>query len=150
MTAPSPKRHGFAEQQEAELSRWPGVTWTRQHRGKHYALVLEYGGLSRFVIYPASPGDMLRGGLNHVRDIRAVLTAMGAERVAEARSSRPSRRRNRTEPRRLEVVTADTRLSRDPFAALVDFRPRQRGWARIRDYFVRPQGAAQHSGGGAE
>lgn len=135
MSAPSPKRHAFNDHQEAELARWPGVTWRREVRSKHYALVLTFGGVSRFVIYPTSPGDTMRGGMNHVRDIRAALTALGATRLEVIRSAAPQRRRNRTEARET-FEPAVTRLSHDPFAALANFKPRLRGWARIRAYFA--------------
>jgi hypothetical protein len=97
MSLASPKRHDYDDRQDAELSRWPGVTWSRQIRGKHYAIVLTYGGVSRFVTYPCTPGDTVRGALNHIHDLRLVLTALGAERSVEVKSLAPRRHRNRTE-----------------------------------------------------
>lgn len=149
MSAPSPKRHEFNAYQEAELARWPGVTWRREHRSKHYALVLTFAGVSRFVIYPTSPGDTVRGGLNHVRDIRAALTALGATRQADARSERPRDRAPLARPpetgKLVDFTPAETRLNRDPFAALASFQPRPRGWARVRAYFVRPPKSSSES-----
>lgn len=139
MSAPAPKRHAYNDCQEAELARWPGVTWTREHRGKHYALVLTFRGLSRFVIYPTSPGDSYRGSLNHVRDIRGTLSAMGATRLEVVSRNRPTGKRSAprpvVEPVRLAAQDG-TRLGRNPFEALSGFKTRPRGWARIRAYFA--------------
>src|SRR5690606_17680836 len=110
----------------AELANWPGVTWRREHRGKHLALVLAFDGVSRFVIYPTSPGDTYRGSLNHLRDVRAALSALGAKRVQPAKANRP-RRRPVTRPLHHEAplaggVQSSSRLGRDPFAALASLR----------------------------
>lgn len=132
--------HPFEAAQEAELSRWPGVSWVREDRSKHRALVLSFADRSRFVTYPTSPSDAYRGPLNHVRDIRHTLAAMGAQRSQEARSERERTHRPRrtvNEPVRLSAQTS-TRLGLDPFAALAGFKIKPRGWARIRAYFVRP------------
>jgi hypothetical protein len=119
MSAPSPKRHEYDDLQANELARWPGVSWSRQVRSKHYALVLTFDGVSRFVIYPSSPGDNQRGGLNHLRDIRQTLAAMGATRMAEPKSQQTRRTRNRTEPARVVIVERATGgPRRDPWAAL--------------------------------
>ena len=95
----APAHHAYHNDQDVELAQWPGVTWRREHRGKHLALVLEFDGVSRFVIYPTSPGDAYRGGLNHLRDIRAALTALGAKRARLQRAA--ERRRLSSRPRRL-------------------------------------------------
>jgi hypothetical protein len=63
---------------DAEISRWPGVTAHREHGGKHYRLVLNYGGKSRFVTYPCTPSDW-RGHYNRIGDIRKTLAELGAK-----------------------------------------------------------------------
>lgn len=98
MSAPSIRRTPQDEAADAELAMWPGVSWRREVRGKHRALVIGYRGREMFVAYPCSSSDSRRGGLNHVKDVRAVLRALGATRSAVARSEAPRRQRNRTEP----------------------------------------------------
>jgi len=123
MSQPRLKRSPYDDAAEAELSRWPGVSWRTEVRGKHYALVLTFNGVSRFVTYPTSPGDTTRGPLNHVSDIRKALTALGAMRLKSERSTAPKRWRNRTEASGLNLVSlADTRLAKDPFAALAQVK----------------------------
>lgn len=126
MSAIAVKRHAYDAAQEAELARWPGVEWSRQLRSKHYALVLTFGGVSRFVIYPSSPGDTNRGTLNHLTDVRAELRALGAIRTAEPRTAKPRRQRNRTEVIRFDRgETATGGPNRDPWEALrgLEFPP---------------------------
>lgn len=43
--------------------------------------MLHYGGKSRFVVIPSTPGDSRRGALNSLADVRKELAALGAERV---------------------------------------------------------------------
>lgn len=124
MSQAAVKRHEYDEHQEAELAKWPGVEWSRQVRGKHYALVLSFNGRSRFVIYPTSPGDSIRGMLNHLTDVRATLRFIGAERLEEQVSAKPRRQRNRTEP--IRVVIADRATGgpkRDPWTGLAGWTP---------------------------
>lgn len=143
MSQPAIRAHSFHDAQEAELARWPGVTWVRRFRSKHFALVLTFDGVSRYVTYPTSPGDNVRGAMNHVRDIRAVLKALGAERESEHRSQAPKRQRNRTdhnEPIRIGAQD-ETRLGRDPFAALASLKtdpPRMTFRRRMFRFYVRP------------
>lgn len=125
MSRPLPRRTDHDDAADAELARWPGVTWTRTLRGKHYALVLEYGGVSRFVIYPATGSDR-RGPLNCVRDIRAACRDLGAKRTERLKSSAPHRagaaRRKGQAPERFALPPRDpTRLDRDPWEALKGF-----------------------------
>lgn len=79
MTAARPKRTAYDNAVDVEISRWPGVRASRMCRGKHYAIVLGFNGVSRFVCYAATPSDR-RGVLNHIGDIRRTLRAMGARR----------------------------------------------------------------------
>lgn len=113
------RRTVYDEPTEAELRRWPGVTFTREVRGKHYALVLRFSGQQQRVVYPCTPGDSLRGPLNHLSDVRATLRKMGAERLPEPKSTAPVRRRN--PPSKTATITPpvlDRDPSRDPWQVL--------------------------------
>jgi len=127
MSAPAVKRTCYDDPVETELQRWPGVTWRREVRGKHYALVLTFGGVSRFVIYPTSPGDTVRGPLNHLSNVRQELRAMGATRVGETKAAQTERRR-RTRPavRPLNLSPTEPQAgaspNRDPWAALAEIK----------------------------
>lgn len=121
---PVSMRHPYDDAVTAELERWPGVTASRVCRSKHYALNLMYDGRTRFVIYPNSPGDTVRGVRNHLRDVRAALREIGARRDTEPKAARVVRRR-RAPPAapaakplvRTEVETGAS-PERDPFAVL--------------------------------
>lgn len=122
MTAPAAKRTSYDQAVDAELERWPGVSWHREVRSKHYALVLTVGNLSRFVIYPASPSDSIRGAKNHLANVRQTLREMGAVRTEEVKVANERRRRARpVERTALPAPTAPLAGSsptRDPWAAL--------------------------------
>ena len=75
-----PHRHDYHHFQDAELAKWPGVTFRREHKRKHYALVLTFKGRERFVVYPTSPGDR-KGHLAHITCVRAELAFLGAVRA---------------------------------------------------------------------
>lgn len=123
MSVAKPKRTVYDEPIEAELARWPGVRWRREVRSKHYALVLEHGGLTRIHIYPSTPGDTVRGPLNQIRDLRAQLKEMGAERIGRVKSTSPKRERNKTTPTAVDLgERAEVDPSRDPWAALTSVR----------------------------
>lgn len=120
------KRTSFDDPVEAELSRWPGVTYWREVRSKHYALYLSYRDATRFVIYAATPGDNRRGALNHIANVRAELRAMGATRLAPTRAEvRRKRQSSRTTATVYEFERAnpDEGPLRDPFAVLASFQP---------------------------
>jgi hypothetical protein len=122
MTKAVVKRTFYDDPADAELEQWPGVEAKRVVRGKHYALVLTFNGVSRFVIYPTSPGDT-RGALNHIQNIREVLREMGATRAVRRKSAAPKRKRNVVEiatVRPLEPLDAGP--SRDPWEALKGVR----------------------------
>lgn len=123
MSQPALKRHPYEDAQRAELARWPGVVASHEIRGKHFALVLRFGEVSRFVIYPSTPGDSGRGALNHVREIRHTLAGLGATRIETVKATAPRRRRQRMEipTPRLQSVS-DTRLCQDPFSQLAQLR----------------------------
>jgi hypothetical protein len=121
MTTP-PRNHPYDCAVEAELAMWPGVTAAREIRGKHYAIVLAFGPASRFVVYPATPGDGIRGARNHIADIRSVLHDLGAIRDSPKRCTvAKPRKTSRGGQRRFWTPDHDqtpTRLSRDPWAKL--------------------------------
>lgn len=145
MSAPKVKRTDYDDPVETEIERWPGVTFRREVRAKHFALVLTFNGASKFLIYPATGSDR-RGVLNHLTDLRAALRELGAVRIEPVKSTGPRRSRNRTEPRRVKTGEPATGgPKRDPWAALADFRPAepepvtqrrptfwQRLWRRLR------------------
>lgn len=109
----------YDEPTDAELARWPGVTSTRTVRSKHYALLLTFNGVTRQVFYPCSPSDAYRGALNHLADVRRVLTELGATRTAEVKTAGPRRVRNRTQPGRVVITDRATGgPKRDPWAGL--------------------------------
>jgi hypothetical protein len=145
MSAPQPKWTIYDDLVEAELKHWQGVTWTRQVRSKHYALVLTFEGVSRFVTYPCSPSDR-RGALNHITTVKAVLREMGARRQAPVKSSRPKAHRPRSQaspaPLRIAPEPGKSRLSSDPWAALAGLKleepaepPKPTFWARLKTMF---------------
>lgn len=118
------KRTPMDDAAEAELARWPDVTWSRSVRGKHYQLVLAFQGQTRFVIYSATPSDSFRGAENHLRDLRGQLRLLGAERVVVAKTAAGARRkRNVTQPARMVIQARDPgRVDQDPWAALRGFQ----------------------------
>lgn len=126
MSAPAVRRHCYDEAVEAELAHWPGVTVRREHRGKHLALILTFNGVSRFVTYPTSPGDVLRGPKNHVSNVRQALRGLGAKRDTEPKSVRPSRRRKVRVEARAKLVRTEPLTGRgperDPFAVLASLK----------------------------
>lgn len=121
MSAPAAKRTCYDPITDAELERWPGVTWRRELRGKHQALVLTFGNVSRFVIYPTSPGDSIRGPKNHLANVRQALREMGAARTAEPKGRVARRHRPRVvAPVNLapSAPQAGASPTRDPWAVL--------------------------------
>lgn len=152
------KRTTYDDPVEAELDRWPGVAWARETRSKHYALVLTYRGQSRFVIYPATPGDNRRGALNHLANVRAELRALGAQRSAPTKAEgRRKRQPSRTTATVYEFERAnpDEGPLRDPFAVLAALKianddapaaqpesaaPRQSLWSRTAAFVRRVVG----------
>lgn len=112
-------RHPYDSAQDRELARWLGVTWTREIGAKHFRIVLNFRGQSRFCTYPSSPSDGRRGALNHVQNIRQTLKELGAERSAPAPSSGVRRTRNTTLPKRFSLGERPVKSpSRDPWQAL--------------------------------
>lgn len=93
MSQPRPKRTIFDDAVDAELERWPGVTWTRICRGKHPAVVVTFGSVSRAVGYSGTPSDSRRGLDKHLTDLRRALRDLGAVREREAKATTPRRTR---------------------------------------------------------
>lgn len=126
MSAPAVKRTFYDQAVEAELAKWPGVSWRREVRSKHYALILTVGNVSRFVIYPASPSDSVRGAKNHLANVRQTLREMGAVREEEARASAERRRRARPAERPINLSPSEPQRgaspTRDPWAALAEIK----------------------------
>lgn len=119
------RRSDHDDYAEAELKNWPGVTWERHHRSKHMALVLTFRGVSRFVTYPLTTSDRIRGPLNHVSTIRRVLREMGATRLEVVKpQARPRRRPAKVQhdPPIQLGPREKTRLDRNPFEALAGFQ----------------------------
>ncbi|HRO04367.1 MAG TPA: hypothetical protein PLS69_12260 [Terricaulis sp.] len=82
-----------------ELERWPGVDVRFEKSRKHQKAFFAFAGAERFVVFPTSGSDSLRGTENFLRDVRAELRALGASRVAEERSTAEHRERRRAAPR---------------------------------------------------
>lgn len=116
------RRTIYDDHVDRELAMWPGVTASRETRGKHLSLVLTYRGQSRFVVYPSSPGDSMRGVQNHLADVRFELRQLGAQRMQPSKRQRAAKRRHRpaSELSRFswEVPDPDKGPLRDPFAVL--------------------------------
>lgn len=88
----------YLEAAEAEIAHWPGVAFRHEHpRGKgHPRIVVAFGSRERFVTFPGTPSDSLRGVRNHIADLRKALREMGAERrevETVAATVRPPKRR---------------------------------------------------------
>lgn len=115
MTAPVAKRTDQDEPMERELENWPGVSWKRSIRGKHYALVLTFNGATRFVTYSSTPGDRA-SRFNAVRDLRSTLRDLGAVRKAPAKSASPRRTRARAKRPTAQIIPMTVKA--DPWVKL--------------------------------
>lgn len=119
------RRTIYDDHVDRELAMWPGVTASRETRGKHLSLVLTYRGQSRFVVYPSSPGDSMRGVQNHLADVRFELRQLGAQRMQPSKRQRAAKRRHRpaSEFSRFswEVPDPDKGPLRDPWEVLRGF-----------------------------
>ena len=60
-----------------ETAKYPGLSVSFEHRGKHKAAVFAIEDKTRRVFYPASPSDSRTGTLNKLQDVRRVLREMG-------------------------------------------------------------------------
>jgi hypothetical protein len=69
----------YKEALERELrQKFPHIRPEFSKRKKHHELRLHYGDKSRFVVFPASPSDGVRGFKRTMNDIRKELRVMGA------------------------------------------------------------------------
>lgn len=66
---------------EKEVSRWPDAAVAFQNGSKHRRAVLTYAGKSRFVVYPSTSGDTIRGAKNCLNDVRRELASLGANKT---------------------------------------------------------------------
>ena len=123
MSQAQPKRTIYDDAMEAELARWPRVTWKRVVRGKHYAMNLTFGGVTRLHTYPSTPSDSRRGQQRQIRDLKESLRDLGATREVQRKATGPKRRQNRTTPSVIDLGERAVRdPSRDPFAGLAQLR----------------------------
>lgn len=123
MSQPVPKRTTYDDAMEAEISRWPGVTFKRVIRGKHYGMQLSFNGVTRLHIYPSTPSDNGRGALNQIRCLKASLQTIGAQRLPEPKAKHPKRARNKTVSTVIDLGERAVRdPSRDPFTDLTKLR----------------------------
>lgn len=67
----------YQQELERELSRYPDVRARFEHRRKHRQVTLEYAGRSRFVVFPASPSNSIRGLQKTIKDVRGELRNLG-------------------------------------------------------------------------
>lgn len=110
----------------AEVEAWPGAKIIGVEIGrKHHRLRLTYDGKERFMMLSGSPSDW-HAENNQVRDVRKVLTELGASRV-QRRKATVKRQRNKPDRSPLQNVSF-ARAGRDPWAALhaLTFEPAPR------------------------
>jgi hypothetical protein len=123
VSQPRARATSYDDKMEAELARWPGVTFQRVIRGKHYGLQLTFNGVTRLHVYPSTPSANGRGVLNQISDMRASLKLIGAQRLPEPKAKHPKRARNKTVATVIDLGERAVRdPSRDPFAELTKLR----------------------------
>lgn len=119
-------RGAYHDAAEREIACWPGVTFRFEHaRGKgHPRIVLGFNGRERFVTFPGTPSDSVRGPANFVTDLRKALRALGAVRSErEAARQVVRQRRGRPTPVCVAIPTITDPRS-GGFGVLRDWRPR--------------------------
>lgn len=120
-------RHPYILPARRELNQWPGVTAKHLPRAKHRALMITYNNRTRMIIYPTSPSDGVRGVKNHIGEIRAACVALGARKTARRKATRVRRAKVAAVAPEAVIVPTETRLSRDPWAALTGWASRMFG-----------------------
>lgn len=118
-------KHPYENTIRDEVEHWPGATVEFSLRAKHAQAVVAFGGKSRFVIIPATPGDGARGASKALPDIRRELRALGAVRAQPNRS--PSTRS--ASPRVDRPMLANIErapVKENPFAILAEMIGDQR------------------------
>jgi hypothetical protein len=99
----------------AEVAEWPGAKILGVEIGrKHHRLRLAYGGKERFLMMSGSPSDRCAEN-NQVRDVRKVLTELGAARNQRRKATL---RRQRNKPDRALPSTPIAPVKPDPWLAL--------------------------------
>ena len=121
-------RDAFTLATERELEHWPEVHHRFEFSKKHRRVVISWNGRERFVIFPTSASDNIRGPLSHVTNLRVELRALGARRV-ERTPLTERRKRNVAAPRPT------------PTPEITD--PRPDGWAQLRELHARISAAAE-------
>lgn len=121
-------RDAFTHATERELEHWPEVHHRFEFSKKHRRVIISLGGRERFVIFPTSASDNIRGPLGHVTNLRVELRALGARRV-ERPSPTERRTRNVAAPRPT------------PVPEITD--PRPDGWAPLRELHAQISAAAE-------
>jgi hypothetical protein len=109
----------------AEVAEWPGAKIVGVEIGrKHHRLRLTYGGKERFMMLSGSPSDRCAEN-NQIRDVRKVLTELGASR-SQRRKATMKRQRNK--PDRTMPSAAFAPVKADPWAVLhsLTFEPAPR------------------------
>lgn len=79
----TPRQRDLQRAQEAEIARWPGVTFHREMGGKHPRIVLAFKGRTRIHGHAGSSGDY-RGDRNSIAQLRAAIAFLGATRTVKA------------------------------------------------------------------
>ncbi len=121
-------RDAFTLATERELEHWPEVHHRFEFTRKHRRVIISLGGRERFVIFPTSASDNIRGPLGHVTNLRVELRALGARRV-ERTPSTERRTRNVAAPRPAQCPQISD--------------PRPDGWAPLRELHARLSAAAE-------
>lgn len=121
-------RDAFTHATERELEHWPEVHHRFEFTRKHRRVIISLGGRERFVIFPSSTSDTLRGPLGHVTNLRVELRALGARRV-ERTPLTERRKRNVAAPRQT------------PTPEITD--PRPDGFAQLRELHARIVAASE-------
>lgn len=90
----SARNHEWERDIADEVARWPGADVDFGHASKHCVAVIAFGGQTRKVFYPTTPGDGRRGIYNKLKDVRRELRFLGAERISEKSAAGETERRH--------------------------------------------------------
>jgi hypothetical protein len=119
----------------AEVAEWPGAKIVGVEIGrKHHRLRLTYGGKERFMMLSGSPSDRCAEN-NQIRDVRKVLTELGASR-SQRRKATMKRQRNK--PDRTMPSATFAPVKADPWAVLhsLTFEPAPRDRIVAADFLI--------------
>lgn len=114
-----------------EVERWPGASVTFSSRSRHDQATLAFGGSSRFVVIPSTPGDSRRGTANSISDVRRELQRLGAMRMIDPPRSGTPRRKVAPVVRDKFAHIERAPRRENPFEALAALHrpaPRPIGW----------------------